>query len=135
MSTQDHRLDRALAALRDSPVPDGPPADTRQRTLAALHAAGTAPSPIQKRRKFMKLTLTAAAVLVIGVLFYAVGPFNGVVPAAFAEAVEKVQNASSLAYRMRQRPVRAAAATSTRAPSSCGVACSSAKLQRDGRGG
>src|SRR5262245_7268998 len=104
MSTQDNRLARALAALRDRPVPDGPPADTRQRTLAALHAAGAAPSPLKKRRKVMKLVLTPAAVLflVLGALFYAVGPFNGVVPVAFAEAVEKLQNARSLAYRMRQ---------------------------------
>src|SRR5262245_27298630 len=99
MSTQDNRLARALAALRDSPVPDGPPADTRQRTLAALHAAGVASSPLRTRRKVMKLVLTPAAILflILGALFYAVGTFPGVVPVAFAEAVEKVRSARSLA--------------------------------------
>ena len=77
MSEQNNRptpdiLDEATGALRDAPVPAGPPADLTAATVAAItnRLAGTVPSEParrQKRRRIMRYwgLGTAAAVVAI----------------------------------------------------------------------
>ncbi|HEY2589760.1 MAG TPA: carboxypeptidase regulatory-like domain-containing protein [Tepidisphaeraceae bacterium] len=54
----DELLDRAIASLREAPVPDGPAPIVQQRTVAALAAAGS-------RDRFRRTLAMAAMILVL----------------------------------------------------------------------
>ena len=67
---QDARtLDEATAALRDAPIPDGPPQVLRDATVAALRRAENLQAkPSSDRRTTMRLAIKIAAVFVVGLI-------------------------------------------------------------------
>ncbi len=104
----DDRLDPILLDFRDGAVPDGPPPDVASRTLAALRAGRSRrarPSPLERIAMMPPLLLKIAAGLLVaagttGLLgFFNAGPKDA--NAAFAEALEHVKAARSVAYTMR----------------------------------
>ena len=109
MSDTNHRptpdaLERATHALRDAPVPPGPPADVRAATTAAVHnrLAGAVPAEVarqQRRRRIMRYvrfgsaaTVAAGLLVAAGVLWLGSAPAS----AAFVKAIENVEKAKSM---------------------------------------
>ena len=87
-SRDDDLLARALAALKHTPVADGPSAETLARTQAALEAAASFPRPIlfpRRKTMFAILKLAAALLLAASGLFYLGGPYLVGSPVAFEE--------------------------------------------------
>ena len=102
-SRDDDLLARAVAALKHTPMADGPSAETLARTQAALEAAASSPRPILfPRRKTMFAILKLAAALLVAAsgLFYLGGPYLVGAPVAFEEVAQRLQNAHSFAYLM-----------------------------------
>jgi outer membrane lipoprotein-sorting protein len=94
-------LDRAEAALRHLPGSDGPPDETRARTLAALQAAGWSPVPRLRGRSWQRPLKVAAALLIgVSALVYTAGLLRMPVPLAFADVARPLRDARSLAFRM-----------------------------------
>jgi outer membrane lipoprotein-sorting protein len=93
----DDVVDRATADLLRAPVPDGPPAETVARTLAALKAADRPRSPFLTRRFVMRTLTGAAAAALIGTAVYLANPFGPSV--AFADVAQKFRDAHTLSYR------------------------------------
>ncbi len=104
-SDHDDPVARAADALRRTPVPDGPPPETIDRTLAALRAAAEEPAGIPRTRRNLMFTLlkTAAAIVVAaaGATYFAAFP-----PAAarseFNEVAAKLRDAQTLSLRHTQ---------------------------------
>src|SRR5437764_572906 len=105
--TPDDRLDRDLHALRDSEVPEGPPAEIVSRTLAALHGKRSN-TPlhsllmrVRPRPAFARFA--AALLLVAGIIgIPSVLTSNPGGPGVFfADAVEHVRAARTVTYTMR----------------------------------
>jgi outer membrane lipoprotein-sorting protein len=95
----DRLLARAVEALRQAPVPDGPSAAVAARTLALLQAA-SGPCPPAPRRRVRRWPMrSAAAALIAAALFYVVGAWLARPALAFAEAAQKLRDARVLAYR------------------------------------
>jgi hypothetical protein len=69
---RDDILEHAVEALRDSPVPDGPPPQVRDTTLAALHA-GAPPRPLRITPHVRPAIVTWARVAAVVVLALAGG--------------------------------------------------------------
>jgi outer membrane lipoprotein-sorting protein len=97
-------LDRAAAALRQAPVPDGPPPHVAAATFAALQA----PAPSldlacirERRRKMFRLarngSAAAAAALLLIVAAWLLF-MDRTAPRAFADVVENVKNAKSVTF-------------------------------------
>lgn len=107
-------LARAEAALRATPIPDGPSPAALARTLAALQDAESKPiSPVSRRNLTMLLTTTkvAAAVLAAagGLLYFS--PSRPAAATTFQEVARKLREARSLTYReVVELPGRPAAA-------------------------
>jgi len=100
-SSPDDPLARAEAALKRTPVPEGPSEETVERTLAALMAkAGPDITPFMRRRTMLTAIKIAAAVLVTtGGLFYMAFVPRAEANRTFAEAARKLREAHTLAYR------------------------------------
>jgi outer membrane lipoprotein-sorting protein len=97
--TPDDPVARATDALRRSPVPDGPPAETIARTLAALRAAAGEPGTNSRpRRRIMFTTLKAAAAVLVAaaVASYFAGFPPRAATAEFVEAARKLRDAQTL---------------------------------------
>lgn len=99
-------LERATAALRDAPVPPGPPDDLTAATVAAVHtrlaALGAARrQQRQRRRRIMRYagfgTAAAAAVAVAVTLWP-----GGSAAADVDKALDKAEKATSVKVRMTQ---------------------------------
>jgi outer membrane lipoprotein-sorting protein len=98
----DDALSRAEAAVRRTPIPPGPPAETVSRTLAALTAKTDSESNSFARRRALAISMkVAAAVLVAagGLFYFALAP-PAKATAVFAEMAQKLSKAHTLAYRM-----------------------------------
>ena len=102
-SRDDDLLARAVAALKHTSTADGPSQETLARTLAALQAAASSPSPTLFPRRnimFAILKFAAALLVAVGGLFYLGGPYLVGAPVAFEEVAQRLQNAHSFAYLM-----------------------------------
>ncbi len=99
------RLARAEAALRESPVPEGPSEGLVARTLAALLGADERPEPHSiPRRNAMIAMLKFAAVASVasvaaGLSYLATTP-RVEATTMFAEAARKIQDARTLSYQL-----------------------------------
>jgi hypothetical protein len=96
-------LDRAAAALRDMPVPDGPPPHLVASTVEALHSlARTQTVRVNERRKMMfriaRYGGVAAAVVFLAVLAGRLLPVNRTAALAFSDVVENVKKAKSVTF-------------------------------------
>ncbi len=91
----DDLLDAAVLALRQTPVPDGPPA-------AVLHAAAALDEFPRRRWQVRRpLTHLLAASVVLALLGTAVGHLGGLGGGvAFADVAEQVRRAKTLYYRV-----------------------------------
>jgi outer membrane lipoprotein-sorting protein len=98
-------LEDATGALREAPVPPGPPPELVAATVALIHnrLAGAVPAEQvrrERRRRIMRYAsfTTAAAVILgtAGVLW-----FGGTSAAAFQKAIEKARRAESVGYTQR----------------------------------
>jgi outer membrane lipoprotein-sorting protein len=97
----DDALTHAEAALRHTPIPPGPSAETVSRTLAALEAKTDSDANPFSRSKMMAISIKiAAAVLVTaaGLFYFALAP-PAKATAVFAEMAQKLSKAHTLAYR------------------------------------
>jgi outer membrane lipoprotein-sorting protein len=97
----DDLLARATAALRDTPVPDGPSEATVERTLAALRAAADRPQvePGARKRLMFTLSKVAAAVLLAVAGAYYVAVPHPATANTFAEMAAKLHAAHTMTYR------------------------------------
>jgi outer membrane lipoprotein-sorting protein len=98
----DDLLARAEAALRSTPIPEGPDDATVARTLAALLAAADEPQVLPRSRKRLMFTLSkiaAAVLLAAGSVFYLAGP-RPATANTFAEMAAKLHAAHTMTYRM-----------------------------------
>ncbi|HTU91506.1 MAG TPA: trypsin-like peptidase domain-containing protein [Gemmataceae bacterium] len=102
-------LDRAAEALRNTAVPDGPPEDLVQETLARLRSEEHTweANRLRERRRIMvriarygSLAATAAAVVVV---LSSLWLMDRSAAPAFADVVAKVQKAKSVTFRMTQK--------------------------------
>ena len=98
-------LDQAAGALREAPIPAGPPPELTAATVAAIHNRLAGAVPVEqvrreRRRRIMRYAsfTTAAAVILgtAGVLW-----FGGSSAAAFQKAIEKARRAESVGYTQR----------------------------------
>jgi outer membrane lipoprotein-sorting protein len=99
----DDRLQRALAALKRTPVPDGPSPAALANTLAAVEAAANSRkiSLFQGRRTmFAGLKIAAALLAAVGGVYLFSSPFLVGSTVTFAEVAMKLQKAHTLAYTM-----------------------------------
>jgi Predicted periplasmic protein (DUF2092) len=107
--TPDQRLDQDLLTLRDTDVPEGPPAEIVSRTLAALQRdRGAHSAPVQtfiKRLstmptfvRFAAAILLAAGIIGIPTVFTTNPGGPGVV---FADVIEQIRAARTVSYTMR----------------------------------
>jgi outer membrane lipoprotein-sorting protein len=89
-------LDRAAAALRDTPVPPGPPPDLTAATLAALAAADATLATRRRRMKLVRAVGATAALAAAVTLAVVLG--TGSPASALQAAVEKAKNAKSVKF-------------------------------------
>ena len=97
-------LTRAEAALRDVPVPPGPPDATVARTLAALDAAEVRPiRPTERRATVSPIVQLAAAILValggLGYLAYQLAEPS----VAYADVAKKIQEAETFTCQVTMK--------------------------------
>jgi outer membrane lipoprotein-sorting protein len=103
----DEALERSLSAMRDAPIPDGPPAKLVADTLAALRGAAGEDTPrrliantLITRITTMRFVtkLAAAMLLAAGVTLLAVLTLRPT-SVAWADVVAKVADAKALSFR------------------------------------
>jgi len=102
-------LDQAVAALRDHPVPEGPPAQLVAATIAALQTTTVSPEILRlKRRRIIMVRIarygslaTAAAVLLALGAFLLLIDRNASL--AFGDVVTKVKQAKSVSFTCTQK--------------------------------
>ncbi|WP_406698200.1 hypothetical protein V5E97_05035 [Singulisphaera sp. Ch08] len=103
-SNPDDLLSRAVDAMRQVPVPEGPSEEVVSRTLAALMAADRVEAPIFhfRRRRLMIAMMKIAAVVVVaaGGLSYLGAPPSGGTMVAFAATVQTLREAQGYSFRM-----------------------------------
>jgi outer membrane lipoprotein-sorting protein len=94
-------LDQAVRALRDEPVPEGPPAQLVASTIEVLQRTMVSPEVLRlkQRRKLMiriarygTLATAAAVLLALGVSFLHPAPL------AFGQVVENIKKAKSVSF-------------------------------------
>jgi outer membrane lipoprotein-sorting protein len=96
-------LNRALAALRDEPIPEGPPPELAASTLEALRNKGqTEEVWAHPRRKLMfriaRYSGIAAAVASVAAIIGWLILMDRTASLAFADVIEKVKNAESVSF-------------------------------------
>jgi len=102
-------LDRATEALRDAPVPDGPPPQLGASTVEALKSSKTPPDVVRReqRRKLMsRIARYGAAVAAAALLVVLVGYFwftDRGAGFAFADVIENVRKAESVSFVLKQK--------------------------------
>jgi len=101
----DEPLERAEAAWRRQSLPDGPADDVSAKILAALLAAPQYPSLLFIRTRWMRLTipLAAAVLLALGGFLYFGSIMSGTRSVAWAQVIEKLNDARTLTYRSTER--------------------------------
>jgi outer membrane lipoprotein-sorting protein len=103
------RLEQGIEALRSTPVPDGPSRDLMASTLAALESHVAPPSTIRthERRQLMfriaRYSGIAAAVLTLAGLAGFLWLFDRTAALTFADVVQKVKNAKTVSFTVKQR--------------------------------
>jgi outer membrane lipoprotein-sorting protein len=98
----DDSIDRAVAALRQVPVPEGPSEETIARTLAALRVTDDAPAVVPLRRRHFMFSISKVAGVILaaaGGLLYVVGFHPASATTEFTEAARKLQDAHTLSFR------------------------------------
>jgi outer membrane lipoprotein-sorting protein len=110
VNDDNHRLEpdvlvQAVRALRDAPIPAGPPAELTAATFAAIRErlAGIVPSEsarqLQRRRRIMRYlsfgACSTAAVALVGVLILLTGNSSAI---AFEKVRERVEKVDSVTY-------------------------------------
>jgi outer membrane lipoprotein-sorting protein len=97
----DDLLARAEAAWRRGSLPRGPTDDVTERVLSALQAASKQPPGPPSRKHTMRLMVQIAAVLLLafgGLLYLGSGAWD-TRSVAWAQVVEKLNDARTLTYR------------------------------------
>ncbi len=103
--SKDELFDRAMQGLRDSVVPDGPPAEVVARVLANLGVAEDAESTLTRKKIFImkplvKLAVAAMLAIVIGgMLFWGKGRWGTTL--AFADVVKEVRSIQAVQYTQK----------------------------------
>src|SRR5215208_7021519 len=93
----DDLLERATAALRDLPMPDGPPAQVLEQTLNKIRATQSARWRLTMK-SLVKLSMAAViAVLFLGLFFWSNPPWGAHV--AFADVIERVKQAKAVRFK------------------------------------
>lgn len=94
MPSTQPSLPQALAALRTSPIPAGPPAALVAGTLAQLRALSPSPAWCHRRRSILR----AVAIAAVLTLLISVGLWGSFTPtaSAFTHMQEKVQQAQNV---------------------------------------
>jgi outer membrane lipoprotein-sorting protein len=101
------RLDRAIDALRDMPVPAGPPPHVVASTVEALHAGKESPGTVRvserrtKMFRVMQYSSFTAASIALAVLVAWLVLLDRTATLAFADVVEKVANAKSVTFHVK----------------------------------
>jgi outer membrane lipoprotein-sorting protein len=99
------KLARAVDALREWPVPDGPDESSRQRLVDRLTADERAPLSVKSQPELRRLTMPrifgiAASVLVVAlVIGWLASPDSPTAGAAFARMLEQVANARTIVFK------------------------------------
>jgi outer membrane lipoprotein-sorting protein len=97
-------LERATAALRDLPLPDGPSPQLAASTVEALQSASIPPDVIrlkERRRKMFRLMRysgAAAAAVLLAIVGGWLLLLDRMAAPAFADVVEKIKNAKSVTF-------------------------------------
>jgi outer membrane lipoprotein-sorting protein len=97
-------LDRAIAELRDAPIPDGPPPHLLASTVEALQTSMIRPDVVrlrERRRKMLRIARysgAAAAVVFLAVLAGWLFLMDRTASLAFADVVENVKKAKSVTF-------------------------------------
>jgi outer membrane lipoprotein-sorting protein len=101
----EDRLARALAALKRTPIPEGPSGDLLARSLAAVQAADSRPINVYswKNRMFTCFKMAAAVLAAAGAWFLVPGPLLVGAPITFEEVASRLGKAHTLAYTMTTR--------------------------------
>jgi outer membrane lipoprotein-sorting protein len=99
---EDDPIERATAAMRRVPIPEGPSEPILARTRAALRAADRRPGFTPRRGRRLMLTalkIAGAALATAGGLLYLAGLPPASATAEFAETALKLQEARTLSFR------------------------------------
>jgi outer membrane lipoprotein-sorting protein len=102
-------LDRATGALRDAPVPGGPPPWLVASTLRALQPPGAAPDAVRRRERrrimfrIIRYGGLAAAAVLVGVAIAALALLDRAAGPAFADVLENVKKARSVSFTVLQQ--------------------------------
>ncbi len=102
-------LDRAAEALRDAPVPEGPPPGLVASTVQALQSSEIPPDDVrisQRRRLMVRMARYGGAGVAAAVLLALLGHFwfaEGRAHAAFADVIENVRKAQSVSFVFHQQ--------------------------------
>jgi hypothetical protein len=97
-------FEQALAALRDTPVPDGPTPDLAASTVRALLSTGKSPDVVRRSERRMKMfriarySGAAAAVTLLAVLAGWLLMMDRTARPAFADVIENVKHARSVTF-------------------------------------
>ncbi|MHC4406085.1 MAG: LolA family protein [Planctomycetota bacterium] len=98
-------LDRATEALREAPVPEGPPGRLVASTVEALQSLEPPPDPVrmnERRKRMLRITryvgACAAAALLVGLILWLPGRGS-----ALAEVIAKVKSAQSVRFVAHQQ--------------------------------
>jgi outer membrane lipoprotein-sorting protein len=102
----DDPIDRATEAIRHAAIPEGPSAETIDRTLAALRVAAGAPAIVPFRRRSIMLSILKAASVILaaaGGFYYFVNLPPASATTEFTEAARKLQDAHTLTFRQTMK--------------------------------
>ncbi|WP_020473938.1 hypothetical protein [Zavarzinella formosa] len=108
--TPEESLARAVIALRDLSIPDGPPAQLTASTVEALQSAMTRPGihrPTERKQKMFRLfrySGTAAAVVLIATLAGWLFVTDHSTAFAFGDVVENVKKAETVTFVIKSTP-------------------------------
>ncbi|HWY86618.1 MAG TPA: hypothetical protein VNX28_07835 [Gemmataceae bacterium] len=98
-------VDRATAALRDAPIPEGPPPQLAASTTLKLQALTTSPNRLQRRNRVATIVryCAAAAATLLVVLGGAFWLIDRNATFTFAQVVDKVSKAKSVSFVVHQK--------------------------------
>jgi outer membrane lipoprotein-sorting protein len=104
----DQAADTLRQALRDTPVPAGPPDDLAAATIEALRSRGSPPDAARRggRRAIVRLARyggLAAAALLLAAAGASLWLLDRSAPPAFGQVVDNVKKARSVTFTLRQK--------------------------------